>query len=102
MRVPRHWERVSLVCLRQFRTSMSARAKRLDGPSRSRLRSLASTAVVVAAASRVACDVGTPLINACYPDAVNVVLYGPKQPATCGIGNAAIIESFCRGNTEPA
>jgi len=57
---------------------------------------------IVAAASRVACDVGTPLINACYPDAVNVVLYGLKQPATCGIGNAAIIESFCRGKTEPA
>jgi hypothetical protein len=39
------------------------------------------------------------IVNACYPDCVNVVLHRLRLRATCGLGNSAIVESFCRSQT---
>jgi hypothetical protein len=36
------------------------------------------------------------IVNACYPDCVNVVLDRLGLRTTCGIGNSAIVEAFCR------
>jgi len=47
---------------------------------------------------RAANDTRAAVINACYPDAVNAVLDHLRLPITCGIGNAAIIEAFCRAH----
>jgi hypothetical protein len=38
----------------------------------------------------------TAIVNACYPDCVNVVLHRLGFRTTCGIGNSAIVEAFCR------
>jgi hypothetical protein len=40
------------------------------------------------------------IVNASYPDCVNVVLERLKLRVTCGIGNAAIVEAFCRAQAE--
>ena len=46
--------------------------------------------------SRAAADSEAAIINACYPDCVNVVLHRLGFRTTCGIGNSAIVEAFCR------
>lgn len=46
--------------------------------------------------SRSASELDCALVNACYPDCVNVVLYRLGLRTTCGIGNSAIVEAFCR------
>jgi hypothetical protein len=51
---------------------------------------------LAAEVSWVASDMQAAVINACYPDAVNVVLDRVDLRMTCGLGNAAIIEAFCR------
>lgn len=43
-----------------------------------------------------AADSGAAIVNACYPDGANVVLDRLGLRTTCGIGNAAIVEAFCR------
>jgi hypothetical protein len=48
---------------------------------------------------RGAADTNAAIVNACYPDCVNVVLQRLGLRATCGIGNSAIVESFCRSQT---
>ncbi|HEY2118419.1 MAG TPA: hypothetical protein VGH37_04470 [Candidatus Acidoferrum sp.] len=45
--------------------------------------------------SRGATDSKAAIVNACYPDCVNVVLHRLQLPVTCGVGNAAIVEAFC-------
>lgn len=42
------------------------------------------------------------IVNACYPDCVNVVLHRTGLRVTCGIGNAAIVEAFCRSHESVA
>lgn len=42
------------------------------------------------------------LINAAYPDAVNVALRRCGLRVTCGIGNSAIVEAFCRSHPKAA
>lgn len=44
--------------------------------------------------SRGATDSGAAIVNACYPDGVNVILDRLGLRTTCGIGNAAIVEAF--------
>ena len=51
---------------------------------------------LAAEVSRAASDLPSAVVNACYPDAVNVVLDRVGLRMTCGLGNAAIIEAFCR------
>jgi len=51
---------------------------------------------LAAEVSRGAADSEAALVNACYPDCVNVVLHRLGLRTTCGIGNAAIVEAFCR------
>lgn len=46
--------------------------------------------------SRGAADIEAAIVNACYPDCANVVLHRLGLPTTCGIGNSAIVEAFCR------
>jgi hypothetical protein len=46
--------------------------------------------------SRGAADSQGAIVNACYPDCVNVVLDRLGFRTTCGIGNSAIVEAFCR------
>jgi hypothetical protein len=46
--------------------------------------------------SRAAADSEVAIVNACYPDCVNVVLDRLGHRTTCGIGNSAIVEAFCR------
>jgi hypothetical protein len=46
--------------------------------------------------SRAATDNEAAIVNACYPDCVNVVLHRLGLRTTCGIGNSAIVEAFCR------
>jgi hypothetical protein len=50
--------------------------------------------------SRGAADSEAAIVNACYPDCVNVVLHRLGLRTTCGIGNAAIVEAFCRSNVK--
>jgi hypothetical protein len=50
--------------------------------------------------SRGATDSGAAIVNACYPDVVNVVLDRLGLRTTCGIGNSAIVEAFCRSRDE--
>jgi hypothetical protein len=45
-----------------------------------------------------ASDGTTAIINASYPDCVNVALGRLGLRTTCGIGNSAIIEAFCRSH----
>ena len=54
---------------------------------------------LVAEVSRAAGDTQAAIVNASYPDCVNVVLDRLALRATCGIGNAAIVEAFCRSRT---
>jgi hypothetical protein len=51
---------------------------------------------LAAEVSRAASNIEVAVVNACYPDAVNVVLDRAGLRMTCGLGNAAIIEAFCR------
>lgn len=53
---------------------------------------------LAAEVSRGAADTEAALVNACYPDGVNVVLDRLGLRTTCGIGNAAIVEAFCRSH----
>lgn len=46
--------------------------------------------------SRGAADCRAAIVNACYPDCVNVVLHRLGLPVTCGVGNAAIVAALCR------
>jgi len=46
--------------------------------------------------SRGAAASSAAIVNAGYPDCVNIVLHRLGLRVTCGIGNAAIVESFCR------
>jgi hypothetical protein len=46
--------------------------------------------------SRAAARSEAAIVNACYPDCVNVVLDRLGLRTTCGIGNSAIVEAFCR------
>ena len=52
--------------------------------------------VLAAEVSRGAVDTEAAIINASYPDCVNVALHKLGLRITCGIGNAAIVEAFCR------
>lgn len=51
---------------------------------------------LTAEVSRAASDSEAAIVNACYPDCVNVALDRTGLRVTCGIGNAAIVEAFCR------
>ncbi len=51
---------------------------------------------LTAEVSRAAGDTRTAIVNACYPDCVNVALERVKLRVTCGIGNAGIVEALCR------
>jgi hypothetical protein len=48
--------------------------------------------------SRAAANSETAIVNACYPDCVNLVLHRLGFRTTCGIGNSAIVEAFCRSH----
>jgi hypothetical protein len=48
--------------------------------------------------SRAAGDSEAAIVNACYPDCVNLVLHGVGLRTTCGIGNATIVEAFSRSH----
>src|SRR3984893_7163465 len=50
--------------------------------------------------SRGAADSEAAIVNACYPDCVNVVLDRLGFRTTCGIGNSAIVEAFCRSRRD--
>jgi hypothetical protein len=50
--------------------------------------------------SRGAADSESAIVNACYPDCVNVVLDRLGFRTTCGIGNSAIVEAFCRSRRD--
>ena len=47
-------------------------------------------------------DSETAIINACYPDCVNVALHRLGFRTTCGIGNSAIVEALCRARRDIA
>lgn len=51
---------------------------------------------LAAEVSRGAADTEAAIINASYPDCVNVALHKLGLRTTCGIGNSAIVEAFCR------
>jgi hypothetical protein len=50
--------------------------------------------------SRGAADSESAIVNACYPDCVNVVLDRLGLRTTCGVGNSAIVEAFCRSRRD--
>jgi hypothetical protein len=50
--------------------------------------------------SRAAADSESAIVNACYPDCVNVILDRLGLRTTCGIGNSAIVEAFCRSRRD--
>jgi hypothetical protein len=52
--------------------------------------------------SRGAADTEAAIVNACYPDCVNLVLHRLGLRTTCGVGNAAIVEAFCRSHAKTA
>jgi hypothetical protein len=52
--------------------------------------------VLAVEVGRAAADLEAAFVNACYPDCVNVVLNHLGLRTTCGLGNAAIVEAFCR------
>jgi hypothetical protein len=58
--------------------------------------------VLAAEVSRAAADSEAAIVNASYPDCVNVALHHLGLRVTCGVGNAAIVEAFCRARTKPA
>jgi hypothetical protein len=45
-------------------------------------------------------DTEAAIINASYPDGVNVALHRLGLRTTCGIGNSAIVEAFCRSHAK--
>jgi len=53
---------------------------------------------LIAEVSQAAGDSSATIVNASYPDCVNVVLDRSGFRVTCGIGNAAIVEAFCRSH----
>lgn len=53
---------------------------------------------LTAEVSRAASDGRAAVVNACYPDCVNVALERVGLGLTCGIGNAGIVEAFCRAH----
>ena len=53
---------------------------------------------LAAETARAAGDSKAAIVNACYPDCVNPALHRLGLRATCGIGNSAIIEAFCRAH----
>lgn len=55
---------------------------------------------IAAELSRGAGDTAAAIINASYPDCVNVALHQLGLRVTCGIGNAAIVEAFCRSQAK--
>ena len=55
---------------------------------------------LAAEVSRGAEDSEAAVVNASYPDCVNVALARLKLRVNCGIGNAAIVEAFCRARVE--
>jgi len=55
---------------------------------------------LVAEVSRAAADTEAAIVNASYPDCVNVVLDRLGLRITCGIGNSAIVEAFCRSHAQ--
>lgn len=55
---------------------------------------------LAAEVSRAAGESKAFIINASYPDCVNVALHKLGLRITCGIGNSAIVESFCRAREE--
>lgn len=55
---------------------------------------------LIAEVSRGAEDIDAAIVNASYPDAVNVVLDRLGLRTTCGIGNCAIVEAFCRSRAQ--
>lgn len=55
---------------------------------------------LTAEVSRAAGDSEAAIVNACYPDCVNVALEQVGLRVTCGIGNAGIVEAFCRARTK--
>jgi len=57
---------------------------------------------LIAEVSRAAADTNAAVVNASYPDCVNVVLDRLGFRVTCGIGNSAIVEAFCRSRREVA
>lgn len=56
--------------------------------------------LLAAEVSRGAVDGEGAVINACYPDCVNPILQRLGYRITCGIGNVAIVEAFCRAHGE--
>jgi hypothetical protein len=56
--------------------------------------------VLAAEVARAASDSEAAIINASYPDCVNVVLHRLGLRTTCGIGNCAIVEAFCRSHRQ--
>jgi hypothetical protein len=50
--------------------------------------------------SQGAADSESAIMNACYPDCVNVALHRLGFRTTCGIGNSAIVEAFCRSRRD--
>ena len=57
---------------------------------------------LIAEVSRAAADTNAAVVNASYPDGVNVVLDRLGFRVTCGIGNSAIVEAFSRSRRENA
>jgi len=55
---------------------------------------------LAAEVSRGADDSEAAIVNASYPDCVNVALHRLGLRTTCGIGNSAIVEAFCLSNTK--
>ena len=53
---------------------------------------------LAAETSRGASDSNVAIVNASYPDCVNVALHRLGLRTTCGIGNSAIVEAFCRSH----
>jgi hypothetical protein len=50
--------------------------------------------------SRGVADSESAIVNACYPDGVNVVLDRLGFRTTCGVGNCAIVEAFCHSHRD--
>lgn len=53
---------------------------------------------LIAEVSQAAADGDASIVNASYPDCVNVALDRLGFRVTCGIGNSAIVEAFCRSH----
>lgn len=53
---------------------------------------------LAAEVARAAEGLDAAVVNACYPDCVNVVLERSGLRVTCGLGNAAIVQAFCEAS----